>query len=664
MTRDGTPINPAVAEPATLARPRDRSEHLNSSLPKGTVLKDRYLLTSLIATGGTSNIYKARDLLATIHESDSYGEIVLKVSNQHLHDTDTASGITLHEALTTRNLCHPNIIRVYDYDCDEQYCFVSMEYLNGEPLSQRLARSVGNRLDYRQALEIAVPAADAIHHAHCQGVIHSDIKPGNIIITTEGMIKVIDFGTARPDSGKTALSAQTRETDYSGFTPIYASPETLRDQVATSTDDVFSFACTLYEMLNGQHPFNRVAADIAEQRNISAQRPRKINFWQWQVLKKALSFKQEQRYTSIKRFTTLFRYTRHVWTGILLILALLCTMSYAVLHVADAIQTRIAQDNLLASSTQDQTHALQLIQYLKQQPISKRIQEFNRINKLADLYKNTAYLELRPGIIAEISDEIKHKLLNTGAVPDFPAMNASIDKIKQLYPDSARLVELENLINREQHEYGDALIISYHELWNETRYNPDDVAELLLLRNKMDKLDISVPEPEKHVYSKLVTEMNTAYKKFDFLRINQIDSFRNRLDMNIPEPFRSNLKIDPLQIEAAQALAAYELDKNSQKRDYPSLAAAHFWSPYFSTISKKIKNTWGNKRLYRLKVQMDEYGKRMPYDYPPLSAARKSLAEQFKSKARYYKRKGIKAKEARRLNRTARTLQSPSYGRP
>ena len=626
-------------------------------LPKGTVLKQRFLLTSLIATGGTSYIYKARDLLAAMNADES-SEIVLKVTKHNLHDETSPTEIALHEALTARNLAHPNIVKVYDYDCDNQHCFVTMEYLSGEPLSRRLQRSVDNKLSYRQAMEIAKPIASALHYAHCHGVVHSDIKPGNIILASEGVVKVIDFGTARPNSQATRASNQANEADYSGFTPVYASPQTLKDQAATASDDVYSFACTLYEMLAGRHPFSRVTADIAERKNIQAKRFKSINVWQWLVLKKALSFKQKQRYSDISRFMKLFTRARYIWSGLAVLVISISLSGYVIVSAVSSFKQHMATDKHLVTVSNNLQQTTNLIERIHQAPALDRIKIINNYNDLPDLFRDAVYQGVQPWVIDDAVAEVKQKLYNNTDVPDYTSLASIITEIRQYYPDSAKLSGAAKLISQERQEYGSALLIKYSEQLEETTFTADDASDIRLTRDKLHRLGLDTPEIDRQVALRFINALNVAYKQYDYLHIDQLITFKKMLSMTLPASLAAKIEIDPLQIEAAQALAQYERGSLDQPRQYPKLAAAHFWSPYFNKIGPRIKNTWKDRKLYALKLELENLSKRIPDSYPPLVTARNDLAEQFRSKARYYKRKGIYKSQMYKLNKSANELLS------
>ncbi len=663
MNKDGSSKTSPRTDKKRAADTPDHNIVTDEALPKGTVLKKRFLLTSLIATGGTSYIYKARDLLATM-STDEAREIVLKVTRHCLDDSTSPSEIALHEALSTRNLAHPNIVQVYDFDCDSQHCFVTMEYLTGEPLSMRLQRSVNNKLRYSQAIRIAIPAASALHYAHSQGVVHTDVKPGNIFLSSEGKIKVIDFGTARPNSHAARTKKQANEANYSGFTPVYASPQTLKDQPATASDDVYSFACTLYEMLAGHLPYNRVTADAAEQENLRPKRLKAVNIWQWFVLKKALSFSQKARYSDINRFMRSFTRARHIWSGLAVLILSLSLSGYMLERAVGSFNQHKTTEEHLATLSDEMTQATDLIDRLQQTPPLERIKVLNNTQGLAVLFRNAVYQHIRSPLIDDTVAEVKQKLYSSPDIPDYTSLAGIIKETRQYYPDSAKLINTEKLIKHERQEYGSALLLKYSEQLDDATFTNKDSEIIQRTAGKIRRFGLQIPQINKQLITRFINELNAAYKEYHYVRIDQLISFKDKLPLTIPAPKKTRIKIDPLQIEAAQALAQYERSSQDQAREYPQLAAAHFWAPYFNTIEARIKDAWKDKKLYALKLELEVFSHKIPGTYPPLIKAHQDLAEQFRSKARYYKRKGRYKKQRRKLNMAADEILNSVPGKP
>lgn len=220
---------------------------------EGRVFGD-YRLISLLGRGGMGEVYLAEDLRLG-------RQAALKFLPQHLLDDAERVRRFKREAMLASSFSHPNIVTIYEIDREETPRFIASEYVEGETLRQRLS---GGALDLRDALDIAVQIASALKAAHAKGIIHRDIKPENIMLSGDGLVKVLDFSIAKllqdqrvematfADSPEAKLSA-TR----SGMlgTPGYMSPEQARGEAVDARTDIFSFGVLLYEMLAGRTPF-------------------------------------------------------------------------------------------------------------------------------------------------------------------------------------------------------------------------------------------------------------------------------------------------------------------------------------------------------------------------------------------------------------------------
>jgi Tol biopolymer transport system component len=209
-----------------------------------------YQVTELVGVGGMGEVYRARDLKLK-------REVAIKVlPDVFLQDKDRLARFQ-QEAEMLASLNHPHIGSIYDLEEIGGRTFLVLEFLEGETLAKRLARGA---IPVREALKIAVQIADALQAAHDRGVIHRDLKPGNIQLSAGGNIKVLDFGLAKPagDRGNAATSSSFFAATTPGLimgTAAYMSPEQAEGRPADKRSDVWSFGVVLYEMLTGRRPF-------------------------------------------------------------------------------------------------------------------------------------------------------------------------------------------------------------------------------------------------------------------------------------------------------------------------------------------------------------------------------------------------------------------------
>ena len=208
-----------------------------------------YEVLAPLGAGGMGEVYVARD-------GRLDRQVAVKVLPEHLLRDPQALQRFEREAKALAALSHPNILTIFDVGSEAEVAFVVMELLEGETLRERIARAP---LTWREALQFAIAAAEGLAAAHSRGVIHGDLKPANVFVTRNGLVKLLDFGLARFDSDRAgdvsqAVTLVGSPETLMGTVP-YMSPEQVRGQAVDARSDVFSFGSMLYEMLAGKPPF-------------------------------------------------------------------------------------------------------------------------------------------------------------------------------------------------------------------------------------------------------------------------------------------------------------------------------------------------------------------------------------------------------------------------
>jgi serine/threonine protein kinase len=229
---------PALASgPATVETPV-----LDPSHPLGP-----YKVIEKIGEGGMGAVYKALDT-----RLDRFVALkVLPATRAWVQEKRFA-----REAKAASALNHPNIVTIYEFDCQDGVDYIAMEYVQGTPLDRLLLRG---SLPLQTCLGYARQIAGALAKAHAAGIVHRDLKPGNVMITTDGQVKVLDFGLAKReraggDPEVTVTQALTQVGNTVG-TPAYMSPEQVMGEAEDARGDIFSFGVILYEMVCGRRPF-------------------------------------------------------------------------------------------------------------------------------------------------------------------------------------------------------------------------------------------------------------------------------------------------------------------------------------------------------------------------------------------------------------------------
>ena len=231
----------------------------------GVTLGGRYELLDVVGEGGMSVVYKARDgILDRI--------VAVKIlKDEFAKDAGFVEKFRA-EALSVARISHPNIVNIFDVGDQDSTYYIVMEYVDGYTL-KHLIREQGP-LPVEKAVDIAIMVCDGVHHAHEKGIIHRDIKPHNILITEQGMVKVADFGIAQ------AVSAGTITYNNNIVGSVhYFSPEQAKGEPVKGTADIYSIGCILYEMVTGKVPFNADSPITIALRHINEEpvSPRTIN---------------------------------------------------------------------------------------------------------------------------------------------------------------------------------------------------------------------------------------------------------------------------------------------------------------------------------------------------------------------------------------------------
>ncbi len=266
----------------------------------GSVLRDRFLLQKRVAGGSMGVVYKALDRrLAEAGETNQW--VAIKVLSPQLARNGLALRALQQEAAKGRNLTHPNIVRFIDFDRDDDLYFIVMEWLEGRSLAEILDTPGTKKLDIDEALEIVRQIGAALDYAHRCGIVHADVKPGNVMILRDGTAKLFDFGVARVWQ-KADAADDVDPAGIGAMTPAYSSMQVITGEIPTPADDVFSLACLLYRLMAGYRVFGpRNAAEACEE-GMQPQPLPGLSKQQWEAVRKALAYSRVARFDSTSAF--------------------------------------------------------------------------------------------------------------------------------------------------------------------------------------------------------------------------------------------------------------------------------------------------------------------------------------------------------------------------
>lgn len=212
----------------------------------GDLMGGRYRLTSRIAADGMGEVWQAGDEILG-------RTVAVKLLKEGLTDDEGFTERLRNEARLSASLAHGNVAQVYDYGEEGDLAYLVMEYVPGKPLSSILRER--GPISAADTANLVGQAAAALHAAHRAGLIHRDVKPANMLVTPDGVVKLTDFGIARA----VGSAAMTRTGEVMG-TAQYLAPEAAMGRETTALTDVYSLAVVTYEMLGGRRPFNSDSA--------------------------------------------------------------------------------------------------------------------------------------------------------------------------------------------------------------------------------------------------------------------------------------------------------------------------------------------------------------------------------------------------------------------
>jgi len=597
----------------------------------GTKLNNRYLIEEKIGSGGMSDVYKARDLYlekADIEES----LVAIKVLQSEISDISDATQLLIKEAKKTQLLSHPNIISVFDVDFDGKYHYIVMEWLDGEPLDQIIKRAKPMGLPYKGVKNIVDQVALALSYAHTSGIVHTDLKPANIMLTRNGTIKVFDFGVAQALKAKQdayALEESVTNSDIAGFTPAYASKEQLNGEPSSPSDDLFSFACIVYELLSSKHPYNRKAANEVNLEQFSLKKPSNINFLSWIALKSALALTKKDRTKDVSTFhTALNRKVLPKTLSFAASIALLSMISVAYTeqnHKIETLQSRLDNQSRNFSDLMSlgKLSTTQLLSKYDSFPEDKLIAREALMRqhqqRVIDIFETK---------IDKVSKNFNNKYKN------YDEINDILNDALKYYPDSMRLAHMKQAEETSKKSITDALSDRLELLLSQARYHETHNNNISQLIDDLAFLDQDFKFiPTEASFLLFQTNFNDAVTKHYVTEIDRLIDIANLTLVNFDQAkpllaFAQDMK------KSVKILAKYNLDhaKNSET-PYPSAAAEVFYLKTFESFQSEIKIATDHHQLQKIAEKIQIITSQLPNDFKHSLKIKKLVASGYLSYA-------------------------------
>jgi hypothetical protein len=277
-------------------------------LEPGSVIKKRFVLETLLGKGGMGIVFGAIDRRKE-EARDPNPRVALKVLNADFQRHPQAFMALQREARKAQTLAHPNVVTVFDFDRDGEAVYMTMELLTGRSLDSMTREGRGKGVKREIALPIIRGIAEGLAYAHRKGIVHSDLKPGNVFVAEDGTPKILDFGIARAvPSMNTEASRDVFDAGSLGaYTEAYATDEMIDGVDPHPADDMYALGIIAYELLTGFHPYQRHSAPGARKLGLKPAPLKGLKRKEARAIERCLSLERKKRPQNAAEFLKLFR---------------------------------------------------------------------------------------------------------------------------------------------------------------------------------------------------------------------------------------------------------------------------------------------------------------------------------------------------------------------
>ncbi len=530
---DASNIKPKIVE-----KPHKTKKYKN--LGPGVTLKERFVLLEKLGQGGMGIVFKAKDLLK-VEAQDKDPYVAIKVLTDAFKKFSGSFIALQREASKAQRLAHPNIATVYDFDRDDNTVFMTMEYLQGKPLNQLIKEISKKPLKREHALHIIDELCSGLAYAHEKKLIHSDFKPGNCFLLSDGHVKLLDFGIARASTQTDEEKENTMfdPAKLSAVTPAYATPEMFAGMNPDPRDDIYGLACVSYQLLSGgKHPYNKITSPKIKELGIKPKPIKGLNRRQQKTLNKALAVTREDRISTVKSFADGMRLKKtHTKTIIL-----------ATLFIS-IIAAGVGYKPFLAFREEQALY--DKIEMIKQGNKALMIETIWSLEQQTTVRQRILSVGLRREVITFYRDRIRASFRPREGLYDYPQAINLIKRAKELYPDSVALSTIEDQVNEQKDRLMSKLILLYKRYVTQKKLvrtsNGEDLTTVIPLIKRVNpkhyllrdsKLsDLYLSEAEKNIskgkYQKASIYIATGIKLFpEDVRLQSLNKQINAQSQN------------------------------------------------------------------------------------------------------------------------------------
>jgi len=405
----------------------DLDDEPENILDIGSIIKERFVLVELLGRGGMGVVYKARDLVK-VQAQDSNPYVAVKVLTEAFKKHSSSFIALQREASKAQRLAHPNIATVYDFDHDNGSVYMTMELMIGQNLQKLIKEMPKDGLPKEIALNYICQLAEGLSYAHKRQLIHCDLKPANIFLTEDGTIKLLDFGITRAIKRDNDVDDTTifDPKVLKALTPAYASIEMFSGADPDPRDDIYALGCVAHELLTGTHPYKKVPAHKAKELNLKVPSIKKLTRRENKALNDLIALDRKKRTPSIDVFFANLKTTKSYIKELLIGASAIILIGGGFLLKPILNQQSEDQELLMIQNIQNGDQAA-LITLLDELPNM----DFNTRISLSGI--------LRKEIISHYQLQINDAIDANKQKYDFPEAFKLLNKVKQLYPDSASL---------------------------------------------------------------------------------------------------------------------------------------------------------------------------------------------------------------------------------